>query len=104
MHCTKFRNDLQFLILVKRRGERERKEEREKEKKRERKKIIEKKMEERLIAIERETNKRKKKKRKKQSKGLIHLKRQEDKVGSSRPIIYLDLFISILRNGTQPLS
>ena len=63
-------------------------------------------MEERLIAIERETNKRnkKKKKRKKQSKGLIHLKRQEDKVGSSRPIIYLDLFISILRNGTQPLS
>ena len=38
MHCTKFRNDLQFLILVKRRGERERKEEREKEKKREKKK------------------------------------------------------------------
>lgn len=42
MHCTRFRIALQFLILVKRRGERE-------------KKIIEKKMEERLIAIERET-------------------------------------------------
>lgn len=62
-------------------------------------------MEERLIAIERETNKRKKKKEKKeQSKGLIHLKRQEDKAGSSHPIIYLDLFISILRNGTRPPS
>ena len=35
MHCTKFRNDLQFLILVKRRGERERKEEREKKNHRE---------------------------------------------------------------------
>ena len=46
----------------KKRRERERKEEREK-------KIIEKKMEERLIAIERETNKRnKKKKEKKETK------------------------------------
>lgn len=92
VRCTKFRNALQFLILVKRRGE--------KEKERE-KKIIEKEMEERLIDTERET---KEKKRKKESKGLIHLKRQENKVGSSHPIFYLDLFVSILRNGTQPLS
>ena len=50
MHRTKFRNALKFLILVKTGGETERK------------KVIEKQMEERLIAIERETNKRKKRK------------------------------------------
>lgn len=55
MYRTKFRNALKFLILVKTGGEIERK-------RTERKKVIEKQMEERLIAIEREANKRKKRK------------------------------------------